>query len=320
MKKDEVWARLKSDDAEVYGQSMLDMFLKTTNHLERRHLEDLPESKRNMVNPQMMLNLARTPAEAERAMKKGASDLWTAAERMIDRDDPDTALFLIARLPKEGRLFDPEQTNKNTFLGYAIEGEKTHSVRVLIAAGAKPSDDDLESAAAHGGVEIAKELLKHRSGLDIHRALDQAARVEDFEVFKFLADELSKEPDYEPQSDLGMILRSAAHFGRVKKLEFLLDRGAGGLGDALESATKSFQIRQSESLEVIKILLGHRAEAEDAILWASVHLAPPLDGDRVLDALTSTPTSLRTAQRLARRSRNVQAYLDRRAERTGEEQ
>lgn len=315
-KVNEVWSRLKSDDAKVYGEPILDMFLKMTDVLERRHWDELPESKRDMVDPQVELAIAQNPAEAERAIKKGASDLWTAAQRMIDRDEPDMALFLIARIPNKGILKDG-QRNKNAFLSYAIEGAKERSVKALIRAGAKPSHDDLEAAAGYAGVEIARELIKSHPDLDVHRALDQAARIEDYEIFEFLADELAKDPDYEPEIDLADALGSAAQFGRIRKIEFLLDREAGGLGDALKSAAKGFARRKDECVKVIEILLKHGAEAEDAILWASVHLGPLDEEDRVLNALTGTPTSLRTAQRLAERSQNVRAYLQRRASRNG---
>lgn len=54
---------------------MLDMFLKTTEYLERRHWDELPESKRRLVNPELRLGMASTVKEAERAIKDGAKDL-----------------------------------------------------------------------------------------------------------------------------------------------------------------------------------------------------------------------------------------------------
>lgn len=321
MNKDSIWEELKRDGTEVYGQSMMDMFLRTTEELDPRHFAELPESKKGLVSPQTVLGLAQTPEEAEEAIRKGASEFWEAVPKTLKRDDAEMALFMAEKIQKK----EPHKKKvKDSILSSAIEYRAVRCVGALIDAGATPFDDGLEAAAAEGSIEIARRLLKARPDLDIHRALDQAARLDNQEVLKFFADEFAKDPDYEPERDLAEALGSAAHFGIIKNIEFLLDRGAGDLGQALKKAVRGMPRRESKALEAVGVLLRHggHSETEDAILWASEHIAGYLGDearDKMLDALTSTPVSLRTAQRLARRSEAIEKYLDGRASRIKED-
>jgi len=137
MEKDEVWERLKKDETKVYGQSMLDMFLKTTDRLERRHLDELPEAKRRLVNPEVKLKLASTVGEAERAVKDGAKDF-------------DTALLYAARgghLDVCKRLVEKGARNFNTALYRAAEGGNLDVCRLFVEKGAKDFNTALHGAA-----------------------------------------------------------------------------------------------------------------------------------------------------------------------------
>jgi hypothetical protein len=41
MKRDEVWRKIKDDNSKIYGQSMIDVFLKTTTRLNPEHLKEV---------------------------------------------------------------------------------------------------------------------------------------------------------------------------------------------------------------------------------------------------------------------------------------
>jgi hypothetical protein len=70
--KDKIWEEIKEDKDTVYGISMLDAFLRTTEYIEERHYEELSKDKKKLVSPTVLLSITRDTKEAEYAIKAGA--------------------------------------------------------------------------------------------------------------------------------------------------------------------------------------------------------------------------------------------------------
>ena len=72
MNKNEIWDRIQEDKTEVYGMSMLDAFLRTTEYIDERHYSELPKDKKKLVSPTLLLAITRDTKEAEDSIKAGA--------------------------------------------------------------------------------------------------------------------------------------------------------------------------------------------------------------------------------------------------------
>jgi hypothetical protein len=56
MNKDQVWEQIKNDKTKIYGESLLDVFLKTTSEIEQKHILEFPE-KIEYLNNECLNNL-----------------------------------------------------------------------------------------------------------------------------------------------------------------------------------------------------------------------------------------------------------------------
>jgi hypothetical protein len=57
--RNEIWEKIKEDKSEIYGQTMLDVFLQITNKLELHHYLELSESQKKLIkSPELAYNLA----------------------------------------------------------------------------------------------------------------------------------------------------------------------------------------------------------------------------------------------------------------------
>jgi hypothetical protein len=189
MNKDEIWEKIKKDETEVYGQSMLDMFLKTTDELNNKHYEELSEDKKRLVSPELRLRHARTVDEANSAIKDGAKGF-------------NLALYYAA---KDGRL---------------------EVVKILIERGADQLNSALDVAALSGHSETVRFLVDKGMSrtailpmpLNIEPALEYSAKLGNLEIVKFLVDKGAK--------NLDMALWRATMNVHKEVAEFLKSRGA----------------------------------------------------------------------------------------------
>jgi hypothetical protein len=163
MNKDEIWERLKGDGAKVYGQSMLDMFLKTTEKLERRHWDELDQKQRKLVNPEIRLRLASTVQEAESAAKDGAREFEGALRHAAGGGHLEICKWLAE---KGARDFDAA-------LYWAARGGHLEICKLLVGKGARNFNGALHHAAEGGHLETCKWLVE-KGARDFDGALSHA--------------------------------------------------------------------------------------------------------------------------------------------------
>jgi hypothetical protein len=188
---------------------MLDSFLKTTEKLERRHYDDLPAVLKSKVSPQTKLDLARTPDEAQRAVKEGASDMSRPFGYAVGRDDKEMAAYCLKTLKADpengmssaiyhGRLWavemivDDGYKNMDTPLVWAAEEQKSPEiVEFLLSKGAKdPHGSALTKAvelATHPVSEKIALMILDRGGPDVDLAYNGLAVRGLKDGMKFLA-------------------------------------------------------------------------------------------------------------------------------------
>jgi hypothetical protein len=209
--KDEIWEEIKSGP-NIYGEPMLNAFVKTTNTLERRHYDSLPEALKNMVSPVLRLNIATTPEEAQRAMKDGADDPPLAFAHAIMRDDKKMAewfldnatinpSFAINTAASSGKLWSVQMlhergnTNFDDALWWACREHKSKDMVVfLVSKGAKDTGGKGLYAAAKSARdpiarEIAMFLVKSKVS-DVDKAFIHLAGEGAYEGTRLLAHEL----------------------------------------------------------------------------------------------------------------------------------
>lgn len=118
MSKDSVWKSLKKDETKVYGEPIMDAFLKVVDNIEPRHMRDLDGRQKGLLKPEARLNASETVEEAKAAMKDGARGLnaaaWHAGSRGnlevlkmlfdLKRDDADTVAAALSGASKSGPI------------------------------------------------------------------------------------------------------------------------------------------------------------------------------------------------------------------------
>jgi hypothetical protein len=300
VKKDEVWDRIKDDKDEVYGTSMLDMFLKLTGKLIPKHYEELPEDKRKLLSPEIRLDNTTSVDEADRAIKDGAKGLSWALQRayrqghfemmklLVDRGAPgvDEALnfsakngnlaavrFLVSRGADVNRCVNidyvvGELDGMIPSLRRAAGNGHLEVVKFLLEKGANDLNKALWRASSKGHLEIVELLVKKGAG-DLDEALDLAASHGRLEVVDFLVNKVTK--------NLDRTLAAAARNGHLEVVKFLVDKGAKDLDGAFRvAAERAFRIAPEQGpswksprhLEVIDYLLDRVDDPKRAVRHA----------------------------------------------------
>lgn len=226
MTKDEVWKEIKSDETKVYGKSMLEMFISSTDVIDSRHYEELPKNTRRLVRPLPRLRATADPDEARAAIKEGRKEISSrSASDIMDEiigkgevSDKWRVLVVIAeylgdniRTNQFGRLLDEAAA-----LGVKEFAESLASLphfRTMVRFG---NEDDLWSC-----VQGALLLGQRDIALFITRRIAEA----------FDSQEDNK---YERDNVLGY---EVDHKKRVSRARMGLDAAERGLWDALEFVT-----------------------------------------------------------------------------------
>jgi ankyrin repeat protein len=247
MKKDEIWKQIKEDETEVYGQSMLDMFLMTTDNIKKSHYDELPESKKKITAPEVRLKNADSVAEAEKAIKTGAKNFNGALEAAASRGLKELVKFLVddkratgiydafckasgnGHLEVVKFLADRGVSNMDMALKYAAGQGHLDVVQFLFGKGAKKLQEALWDSVWNNHLEVVKFLKSQ--GVDDRWTLPFAAELGHLDLVKFLSDGSS-------EKDLNNALVEASHQGHLKVVEFLVDKGAKSLDESLSGAIR----------------------------------------------------------------------------------
>lgn len=285
MKKDEVWERLKRDDSLVYGEPIMDMFLKATNDLERRHWDSLPVSKRNLVSAQCMLDIAETPEEADAAIKKGAVEFRTAMRKAAQRDDRRMIEFLLGK-----GYSDTAYSDMQSIITVAAVHGSIESFKALGAAGVVPGDMAVGQAAYKGHMNIIRHMAENMPKVNINYGLVSAAEGGQVEVIDYLLSKGAK--------GINHALERAAGRGVINAMELLISKGATNLDDALFVAIRSAE------WAAVDMLLAKDADPSEAVKWAAGHRYYLL-----LNKMTERKECLEAAEKLAEKSHPVAEYL-----------
>ena len=211
MNKDEIWDRIKGDKTEVYGQSMLDMFLKTVEVLEPNHYGNLPEAKRELVqDPSLKLGFAKTVKEAEKAL---GGEPWSTE--------------------KKQRAFAAAASNGNLPLVKWMNDNFKFSYNPARALGSA-----LTSAAKNGHLEIVKYFVDEKKETQVWNAFYVAAGKGDFAIVRYLADTMKNDlyGKSEVLFHMNFALEKAAEGGHLEMVKHLVEEGATNLHKSMEGA------------------------------------------------------------------------------------
>ena len=239
MKKDEVWERLKGDETEVYGQSMLDMFLRNTEHLSRKHWGGLKPAQRKLVNPEIRLKYASTVEEAEGAAKDGARDFTDALYYAAQGGHLEVCKWFVEKGAKD----------LDSALYKAAQRGHLEICKWLEQKGASRFGLALQGAAQGGHLDTCKwaagklKWIRRKQNLD--NALFYAAREGHIEICGWLAENGA--------SELDEALKTAAAHGHLEICKLLVKKGAKKLNGALQYAqthgVREFLLKAKEEHE-----------------------------------------------------------------------
>lgn len=290
MTKDEILGKIKGDKTKVYGQSMLDMFLRTAESIERRHIDELPGDKRSLVSPQCLLNSSTTPEEAEEAIAKGGNDFDKALGNAAKRENTVMIDFFIDKLPANFRVASLRATVSSAARAGSLKG-----VRHLVEKGAEPSTVAMDGAAQMGHLEIVKYLLSSKYKFDLSSSLWWAASAGKADVVEYLiynkADEIH---------NIDKAFEVAAEMGHTQVVDFLMDEGPKNTGEALQAAM------QAGRQEIVDILVDKGANPEPAILWAFFSTADGYASNSRQSIIKHSPIIKKALARMLDRSERVE--------------
>ena len=248
MNKDRVWQQIKKDKTAVYGEPMLNQFLRVAAKIEKRHWDELTPEQKRLVNAQTRLDYAESPKEAEQALKDGA-ELINRGLKFAAADGRLETVKWIASQSREGYYIDLE-----TALTHSSMSGQLETVKWLVQNGAKTIDKAILHAAHHGKLPVVEFLANRGATLD--GALSVAASEGHTEVCKLLVEKGARR--------LSTALLNAAGHGHAETCEALVDKGADNLDEALPIAAAACRANAERFSEQ-----AFRAKLHDAIARAA---------------------------------------------------
>jgi len=298
MNRDQIWQELKNNKETIYNEPMLDVFLKTTSDLERKHYDELPESKRKLVGANLRLEIANSSQEVDQALKDGAEfgyytlnyaaktgnikaikllmekagDKYNSNKLAPNSDDWRSRLgikFAIESAAEFGQKEMLEFLITKDTIDHAIKGaakgNRIELVDYLLEKGADPASGLLK-AAQHGKEEMA-ELLLSKGADNLYMAIDTAAYSGQLKMFEFL---LGK--DVKGNFRMVTAIKSAAKGNQFEMVEFLLkkaqkiDKFNRFRDEAFYAAAEYGQ------LKMVEFLIEKGAKDFDGALRASIEM------------------------------------------------
>ena len=85
MTKDEIWEELKRDETKIYGQSLFDVFVQTTDNLTLKHFMELDKESRNKISGGSVISmLLVAPNKKDVASILGKENINRLSEKEIE--------------------------------------------------------------------------------------------------------------------------------------------------------------------------------------------------------------------------------------------
>ena len=248
MNRDQVWQELKNDDTTVYGEPILNQFVRMTEHLKERHWDELTPGQKRLANPKVRLDFAPSIEEAERAIKDGAEDTWPTYRYAAKKGNMELLKWLAKRDESpnwqgvmngaaEGGDMEMLDWAKERSRGWPIDflrpitmAASSGNIHVLDALEHHmPEDEEIRiewltqvlfNAAVNGQLE-AVEWAAERGAQKRMWTLKNAAENGHTEVVKWLYDRLDSKP---AELDVNDCIGRAKQAGRTEVADFLRNK------------------------------------------------------------------------------------------------
>jgi ankyrin repeat protein len=262
MNKNEIWEKIKKDKSIIYNQSMLDIFLQTTNTLELDHYLELDDKQKEYIykNSLVLKNLLSGAIQQNQLdiikflINKGAKNLGNAVLVASKYAKWDAAKLIIDIAIEQ----NSKSLNVNNALSSIIHSKYIQDHRHL---------ENLEFVIEPEQEELIDYIISKGASLDV--ALENAMEMQNLGAIKFL---INKGADLEQ----GLINAATNH--ETKIVEFLINKGAKNLDQALRKTLWRFHKQLTRILKdhnamkeckaIIKLLLDKGADIEQALWWA----------------------------------------------------
>jgi hypothetical protein len=223
MSRDDIWKKLKEEKQTVYGEPMLDVFLKTTDFIENKHLRELPPSKRQLVAPNVRLMQAYNAEEAEEAVKDGADNIINSFAYAARTGKNEIVRWAISRKNHSRYWLD-------LILKTAIRNGHEDAARIIVDAGAEYEFDE-----EHGS------------------SLAAAVREGHWGVVEYIIDTFKVGREKRMREEMREIMRAAAKGGNVIAVKKMIEMGADNFEDAYEAAMTSSSPHKQTILSMLKL-------------------------------------------------------------------
>lgn len=289
MNRDQIWQKIKEDKTQIYGQSILDVFLQTTDHLNIKHYLELTNKQQDFIKSKQMLNNLFIESVKENMkdvmldfIKKGVSDMSWALRIAAEKGHVEIAKILLDLGTKDYHrsAVDAARNNRANIIKLFIDRQIDDL---------KYDDDELFTqlcfiSAASGSVDVIKVLMNK---IDLY--YDPALMGKSYKnnIFKHMMS-LAAENGHnnviklflDRNIELSGVLVAAAFHGKYETVELLLDNGAKDeFGFALINACKSGYYK------IVKLLLDRLNYTSLIIYKAISSTKRSMDQNPIVDLL-----------------------------------
>ena len=289
MTQDEIWQKIKEDKTKIYGETMLDVFLQTTDYLSLKHYLELTNKQKDFIKSKQIINslfiksvAANMKDVALDFIKKGVSDMSWALRIAAEKGHVEIAKILLDLGTKDYHrsAVDAARNNRANIIKLFIDRQIDDL---------KYDDDKLFTqlcfiSASSGSVDVIKVLINK---IDLY--YDPALMGKSYKnnIFKHMMS-LAAENGHnnviklflDRNMELTSVLNAAATHGQYKTVELLLNNGAKDeFGLALVNACESGYYK------TVKLLLDRLNYTSQQIYKALSSTKRSMDQKPIIDLL-----------------------------------
>lgn len=193
MNKDQIWEEIKNDKSEIYGQSVIDLFLQLTDDIKENHFFELNQKQIDSLSSKAIRNLLLKSTEVQKVSKllgkKGFNKLdTTQIEYLLDSASDRRTYGQWNQMSYDG--------NKIDIIIAILQYKDTTDPDIFHIILSSKDADELVEILDHVGKENLNKMTSSKIAYLLSNFLNQFGSFgsdEGFKMFKIFAERLGKD-------------------------------------------------------------------------------------------------------------------------------